>query len=65
MQAKAGDMLVIRGHRVGEHERNARIIEVRGPEGGPPYLIEWDDEPGEHLFFPGPEADVVHLGAAH
>lgn len=65
MQAAVGDKLVIRGHAVGTLERRATIIEVRGDDGGPPYLIRWDDDlhdtPQEHLFFPGSDADVEHV----
>lgn len=55
---------MFRGHAVGRPERRATIIEVRGADGGPPYLIRWDDDPHDkpepHLFFPGPDADVEH-----
>lgn len=64
MKAVPGDWLVIRGHAVGRPERRAMIVEVRGPDGGPPYLVRWTDDPHdhptEHLFFPGPDADVEH-----
>jgi hypothetical protein len=65
MKAAVGDKLVIRGHQVGQHERHATIVEVRGEEGGPPYVIHWDDDPHDvpedHLFFPGSDADVEHV----
>ena len=64
MRAEAGDKLVIRGHKVGQRERHATIIEVRGADGAPPYLVTWDDEmteEQEHLFFPGSDADVEHI----
>jgi len=32
MQAKAGDRIVIKGHRVGEPDRDCQVIEVRGPD---------------------------------
>jgi len=64
MKAKAGDKLVIKGHHVGEPERDGEIVEVRGPDGSPPWLVRWDDEPGEHLFFPGTDAEVVRLGGS-
>lgn len=35
MKANVGDRLVIKGHHVGEHERDAEILEVRGEAGGP------------------------------
>lgn len=65
MNARVGDKLVIRGHAVGTHERTATIVEVRGDDGSPPYLVRWDDDPHDvpqdHLFFPGPDADVEHV----
>ncbi|HEX6581330.1 MAG TPA: DUF1918 domain-containing protein [Actinomycetota bacterium] len=34
--ASVGDRLVIRGHHVGEQDRDGEIVEVRGGAGGPP-----------------------------
>ena len=66
--AQVGDVVVIRGHAVGLRERRGRITEVRGPDGTPPYLVQWlddpHDEPHEVLFFPGPDADLEHRPAA-
>lgn len=62
MRAKVGDRLVIRGHRVGEPERDARILEVRGQRGEPPYLVEWSDDGHVSLVFPGSDAVIVHPG---
>jgi hypothetical protein len=59
MRAKVGDRLVIHGHRVGEPERDARILEVRGEHGEPPYLVEWSDDGHVSLMFPGSDAVVV------
>lgn len=61
LTAVVGDRLIIRGHRVGEPDRDAEIIEVRGAEGGPPYLVRWDDDGHESLLFPGTDAVVQHL----
>ena len=63
MQAKVGDRIVIRGHRVGEHQRDCEVLEVQGEDGGPPYLVRWDDNGHEALFFPGPDAFVAEYGA--
>jgi iron-sulfur cluster repair protein YtfE (RIC family) len=63
MRAIAGDRLVIKGHRVGEHDNDAEILEVRGPDGGPPYVVRWSDTGHETLFFPGSDAFVQHLGS--
>ena len=58
MQAKVGDRIVIRGHRVGEPVRDCEVLEVRGADGGPPYLVRWGDDGHETLFFPGSDAGV-------
>ncbi|MDP2293292.1 MAG: DUF1918 domain-containing protein [Actinomycetota bacterium] len=60
MHASVGDRIVVRGHRVGEHERDAEIIEV-GPDGGPPYKVRWGDTGHEALFFPGNDASIEHF----
>ena len=65
MKASVGDRLLIHGHAVGHAERRATIVEVRGEDGGPPYVVHWDDDehetPLDALFFPGPDADVEHV----
>jgi hypothetical protein len=64
MKANVGDRLIITGHRVGEHERDAEILEVRGADGGPPYLVRWADDGRVSLVHPGPDAIVQHLRAS-
>lgn len=61
MRAKVGDKLVVEGHHVGEHGRDAEILEVHGPDGGPPYLVRWSDTGHEGLVFPGSDARIQHL----
>ena len=58
MHADVGDRLVIKGHHVGESDRKAEILEVHGDDGGPPFVVRWDDDGHEGLFFPGPDATV-------
>jgi len=60
MQAKPGDHLVIKGHHVGDAEKDAEILEVRGEHGEPPYLVRWSDAGNEGLVFPGSDAIVEH-----
>lgn len=64
MQARVGDRIVIRGHRVGQPLRDGEVLEVRGSDGGPPYIVRWEDNGHETLFFPGSDADVEHLAHA-
>ena len=60
MNAQIGDRIVIKGHRVGEPDRDGEILEV-GPGGGPPYRVRWEDSGREAIFFPGPDAVVQHF----
>lgn len=62
MRAVVGDRIVVRTHRVGEPDRGGVILAVEGDEGGPPFLMRWDDG-HEGLFFPGSDAIVEHLPA--
>lgn len=61
MQARVGDLLVIAGHRVGQHSHDAEILEVRGRDGSPPYLVRRSDDGRTVLLFPGSDAIVQHV----
>ncbi|MFI9405893.1 DUF1918 domain-containing protein [Nocardia sp. NPDC052316] len=61
MMANVGDRLLVHGHVVGQGDRHAEIIEVRGPEGSPPYLVRYADG-HESLVYPGPDAIVEPAG---
>jgi hypothetical protein len=57
MNATVGDRLRFLGHRVGDHDRVGRVVEVLGPDGGPPYLVEFEDgHRGE--VFPGSDCEL-------
>ena len=62
MQAAAGDRIIVRGVHVDDPNRDGEILEVRGADGGPPYLVRWSDTGHEGLFFPGPDTVVHHHG---
>jgi Domain of unknown function (DUF1918) len=64
MQASVGDRIIIRGHRVGEPDRDCEVLEVRGPDGTPPFLVRWEDTGHEALLYPGPDATVQHFDHA-
>jgi hypothetical protein len=61
MRASVGDRMIIKGHRVGEHDRDGEVLEVRGSDGGPPYVVRWGDTGHETLFFPGSDAVIQHF----
>ncbi len=60
MHATVGDQIVIRSAHVDEKVRDGEILEVRGPDGEPPFLVRWADTGHEALVFPGPDAVVQH-----
>ena len=53
MRAQIGDVIVLAGERVGQPTRAGQVLEVRGPDGGPPYLVRWNDG-HTGLLYPGP-----------
>jgi len=59
MRAVVGDRLHVHGRVVGTPDQTSEIIEVRGQDGAPPYLVRRDDG-HEALVFPGTDASVEH-----
>jgi hypothetical protein len=53
MRAHVGDLIVLAGERVERPARGGRVLEVRGSDGGPPYLVRWNDG-HTGLLYPGP-----------
>ncbi len=64
MHASVGERIVIRGHRIGEPDRDCEVLEVHGKDGEPPYVVRWEDSGHECLFFPGSDAAVEPYAAA-
>ena len=58
MEVRTGDEIVVKGHHVGERDRVGVVVDCRGPDGGPPYLVAWSDSTSEHLYWPGTDAEV-------
>ena len=58
MKADVGDRLVVESNRVDAAPRQGEIVEVRGADGGPPYVVTWSDG-HEGLVYPGADAHVV------
>ena len=59
MKAESGDWLVVEALHVGEHRRCGQVVDVRGKDGEPPYLVRWNDGDNETLFFPREGTHVV------
>ena len=56
MRAIIGDRIIIRGRTVETPDKHGEIIEVRGPDGQPPYLVSFG-EGHQSVVYPG--ADFV------
>jgi len=63
MHAKPGDRIVIKGRHVGDSERSGEILEVRGADGTPPYLVRWETSRSVGLFYPGSDAVIEQQNA--
>ena len=61
MRAQVGDQLVVEGRTADVHRQEGQVLEVRGADGAPPYLVRWNDG-HEGLVFPGPDAHIVASG---
>jgi hypothetical protein len=55
MKAKPGDPIIIAGELFNQPVRSGEVLEARGADGGPPYVVRWDDG-HESTMFPGPGA---------
>jgi Domain of unknown function (DUF1918) len=64
MRAAVGDRIVIKGHRRGEPDRDCEVLEVRGADGGPPYVVRWEENGHEAFLYPGRDASVQHFESA-
>ena len=60
MQAVTGDRLHFHGKVVGHHDHAAVILETRGADGAPPYLVRHDDG-RETVVYPGADAWLEHV----
>lgn len=57
MRATVGDRLRIHGRHVADGEQQGKIVEVRGSNGAPPYVVRFSDG-HEGLIFPGSDSVV-------
>jgi hypothetical protein len=52
MKANIGDKIIVGSPRVGIPDKVGEVVEVRGENGAPPYVVRWSDDAHEGLFFP-------------
>ncbi|MCC6831146.1 MAG: DUF1918 domain-containing protein [Thermoleophilia bacterium] len=63
MTGAIGDLLRVRGHRVGEHPRLGEITEVLGEPDHVHFRVRWEDGQ-ETIVFPGPDIVIQPATAA-
>ena len=63
MSAKPGDHIILAGELVSQPVRAGEVLEARGVDGGPPYVVRWEDG-HESTMFPGPGAALRVTGSA-
>ena len=62
MKASVGDRIVLASSQVDAPVRDGRILEIKGPDGAPPYMVEWSGSGKVALVYPGPDAHVEPFG---
>ena len=55
MRATPGDRIILAGELVDQPTRAGEVLEARGADGGPPYVVRWEDGHTSTMF-PGPGA---------
>jgi hypothetical protein len=58
LKARIGERLLFRGKKVGSADHTAEVLQVRGDDGAPPYLVRFGDG-HERLVFPGTDCQVL------
>jgi Domain of unknown function (DUF1876)/Domain of unknown function (DUF1918) len=64
MRAAVGDRIVIASNSLDRPVRDGRVVELRHPDGSPPYVVEWSGTGQTALVFPGPDARVEPASGA-
>jgi hypothetical protein len=62
MRANPGDRIILAGEQLDQPTRAGEVLEARGPDGGPPYVVRWDDGHTTTMY-PGPGAVLKVTGA--
>lgn len=63
MKAQKGDRIILTAKRTDQPTRDGEVLEVRGADGGPPYLVRWTDG-HTGLLYPGP-GSILRVEAEH
>jgi hypothetical protein len=58
MKARIGDQVIVASAQTGAPARTGTIVELRHPDGTPPYVVRWDDTGHEGVYFPGTDGRI-------
>jgi hypothetical protein len=64
MHADVGDEIIVDSIRLGEPAREGEVLAVLGEPGHEHYLVRWDDNGHETIFFPGSTSHAIHPGSS-
>ncbi|MFJ1680894.1 DUF1918 domain-containing protein [Streptomyces sp. NPDC088251] len=62
MRASVGDHIHMYSRSVGQTDRRGEIVEVRGSDGEPPYVVKFEDG-HSGLVHPGPDCVIERRAA--
>lgn len=63
MKAHQGDRIILAASHIDEPTRDGEVLEVRGANGEPPYLVRWADG-HTGLMYPGP-GSILRVEGEH
>ena len=63
MKAQQGDRIILAARHTDEPTRDGEVLEVRGANGAPPYLVRWSDG-HTGLMYPGP-GSILRVEGEH
>jgi hypothetical protein len=58
MKAQVGDRVIVASVQTGAPARTGTIVALRHPDGTPPYVVRWNDDGHEGVYFPGLDGRV-------
>ena len=64
MRANPGDRIILAGEQLDQPTRAGEVLETRGTDGGPPYVVRWDDGHTSTMY-PGPGAVLKVTEGTH
>jgi len=61
MKAQVGDQVLVASAQAGVPARSGTIVELRHPDGTPPYVVRWSDTGHEGVYFPRHDGPIESI----